>query len=101
MSPVMASFTPRRYPIPNPTAQPAAARPPSGTTSSILHAGTPPPFAAPVAPESLVPSLAASLVSQREGQRLGKRTPVLLVRAWGRLRRDGRQHYTAHKYRGA
>ena len=43
-------------------------RPPSGTRSSIGHARTPPPIAAPVAPEGLMPTIAAGMVSQAKGQ---------------------------------
>ena len=67
MSPVMASFTPRRYPIPNPTAQPATAQP--SITRQIRAASSAQTTEASaernhvIAPEGLMPSLGAGLIS--------------------------------------
>src|SRR5467141_3690475 len=60
-------------------------RPPDYASSSvqIRNARSPPPVAPPVAPEGLMPTDPAGLVSQLEGARGTKLDPVILVRVRG------------------
>jgi hypothetical protein len=86
---------PERLPSPRPSTGP-----PSGAKSSIWNACTPRPIAPPVAPEGLMQCLAASWVSQREGQRSVERAPVLQFRARRRMYRDSCKSCQARKYWG-
>jgi hypothetical protein len=69
----------------------------AGAISLILNAGAPPPLAAPVAPERLMPTDPAGLVSQLEGARGTKLDPVILFRVRCSLGRGDRQSYQAHE----
>src|ERR1700719_2062538 len=74
-------------------------RPPDYASSSvqIRNARSPPPVAPPVAPEGLMPTDPAGLVSQLEGARGTKLDPVILVRVRRSLHRGDRQSYQAHE----